>query len=171
MLNRHLRRFMGLCSIWAVMQFSCGKGLAQINSWTNGSARWEDPHWSLGTLPTNTQMVMITNTGYKAVEIGTSTLNFSNNLTVSSLTVSAPANALSTLLLNYTGTKTPLRVLNGCTISTNGSLDNLYGAFEVDSGQWSITAGQFIQEGGTTVATNATTSVLGGNMNLTNAYV
>jgi hypothetical protein len=90
---------------------------------------------------------------------------------VSNLTISAPSNALSTLLLNYSGTATPLRVLNGCTIGNNGSLDNLYGAFEVDSGQWNLTSGQFIQEGGTTVATNATTSVLGGSMNLTNAEV
>jgi hypothetical protein len=113
---------------------------------------------------------MITNAGYKAVGIWPSTVsNFPASLTVSNLTISAPANALSTLLLNYSGTTTPLRVLNGCTISTNGSLDNFYGAFEVDSGQWNINSGQFIQEGGTSVATNATTSVLGGNMNVTNA--
>ena len=173
MFNLCIKRLIGVCSVWAALQFTCGKCSAQINSWTNPvSANWEEPYWSLGILPNSTQMVMITNDGYKAVGIFPSTvLNFPNSLTVSNLTISAPTNAFSTLLLNYSGTATPLRVLNGCTISTNGSLDNLYGAFEVDSGQWNITSGQFIQEGGTTVATNATTSVLAGSMNLTNADV
>jgi hypothetical protein len=144
-----------------------------VNSWTNPmSAPWEGPYWSLGQLPTSNQWIMITNDGYKAVGIWPSTpINFPESMTVSNLTISAPAGALSALLLNYSGTATPLRALNGCSISTNGSLDNFYGAFEVDSGQWNITSGQFNQEGGTTLATNATTLVIGGSVNLTNASV
>jgi hypothetical protein len=145
-----------------------------VNSWTNPlSAPWEgSTNWSLGQLPGSNQWVMITNAGYKGVGISSSSVsNFPASMTVSNLTISAPANALSTLLLNYSGTTTPLRVLNGCTISTNGSLDNFYSAFEVDSGQWNITNGQFSQEGGTTLATNARTSVVGGSMNLTNGDV
>jgi hypothetical protein len=145
-----------------------------VNSWTNPmSAPWEGgTNWSLGQFPASNQSVMITNAGYKGVGISPSMpTNFPASMTVSNLTISAPPNALSTLLLNYCGTATPLRVLNGCTIGTNGSLDNFYGAFEADSGEWSITNGQFNEEGGTTVATNATTFVVGGSMNLTNANV
>jgi hypothetical protein len=145
-----------------------------VNSWTNPmSAPWEGgTNWSLGQLPASNQWIMITNDGYKGVGISAATAsNFPASMTVSNLTISAPPNALSTLLLNYSGTTTPLRVLNGCTIGTNGSLDNFHGAFEVDSGQWNITNGQFSQEGGTTLATNARTSVVGGSMNLTNGDV
>jgi hypothetical protein len=150
-----------------------GSASPLVNNWTNSvSAPWEGAYWSLGQLPASNQWVTITNDGYKGVGISTSTaINFPTSMTVSNLTISAPPNALSTLLLNYSGTATPLRVLNGCTISTNGSLDNFHGAFEVDSGQWNITFGQFNQEGGTTVATNATTFVVGGSVNLTNANV
>jgi hypothetical protein len=171
MFNGCIKRLICVCSVWVALQFACGNGSAQINSWTNpASTNWEAPYWSLGVLPDSTQTVMITNAGYKAVGIFPSTaLNFPASLTNSNLTVSAPSNALSTLLLNYFGTGTALEVLNSCTIGTNGSIMNLYSAFEV-GGQWTNNGGQYVEQGGTTVATNGSTYVLnGGSVNLTNA--
>src|SRR6516164_5540367 len=104
-----------------------------LNDWTNPvSAHWESSSWSLGVLPASNQTVTITNAGYKAVDIDSATVSgYPDSLTVSNLTVSAPTNGLGTLLLNYAGTAAPLRVLNGCTIGTNGTLDNLESSFEV----------------------------------------
>ena len=139
-----------------------------VNSWTNpASAPWEATYWSLGVLPDSAQSIMITNAGYKAVGISPSTrANYPNSMTVSNLTVSAPTNAFNTLLLNYFGTGTPLEVLNNCTIGTNGLIENLYSAFEVQSGLL-IDGGQYIQQGGVTVA--GVEVWVGSSINLTNA--
>ena len=150
--------------------------LAQTeNSWTNpASGRWEDAtNWFLGILPASNQNVSITNSGYKAVGIlGSTVSGFPDSLTVSNLTVSAPGNALSTLLLNYTGTSVPLHVLNGCTIGANGSLQNFYSSLQVDgsnSGSLLLTdGGQMIQEGGLTVITPSVL-VQNGTINATNS--
>jgi hypothetical protein len=144
-----------------------------VNNWMNpASAPWEGgTNWSLAQLPTSNQWVTITNDGYKGVGISASTVtNFPASMTVSNLTISAPPNALSTLLLNYFGTGTPLEVLNDCAIGTNGSIVNLYSAFEV-GGQWTVNGGQYIEQGGTTVVvTNGGVDVIGwGSLNLTNA--
>src|SRR3954469_7052707 len=151
----------------------CAMATELVNSWTNpASGHWEDGSWSLGGLPGSNQTVMITNSGYKAVGIFPSTSsNYFNSMTVSNLSVAASADAFSTLLLNYSGIAAPLRVANACTVGTNGLIENLYGAFEVGFGPFNINAGQYIQEGGTTVSTNAVTSLFGGKMNLTNATV
>src|SRR2546421_11277811 len=87
---------------------------AAINNWTNPfSAKWESPSWSLGTLPASDQAVNILNDGYKAVNIDSATVSgFASSLTVGSLEVGAPTNALSTLLLNYFGLNTSFKVLN-----------------------------------------------------------
>ncbi len=148
-----------------------GRACAQINSWTSpASAPWEAMDWSLGVLPDSAQSILITNAGYKAVGISASTrANFPNSMTVSNLTVSAPTNAFNTLLLNFFGAGTPLDATNGCTIGTNGLIENLSSAFEV-GGEWTIDGGQYTEQGGITVATNATTYVVnGGSLNLSNA--
>ena len=163
----------GCCVLFVVLSFLDRAG-AQVNSWTNpASAPWETMYWSLGVLPDNTQSIMITNAGYKAVGISASTRdNFPNSLTMSNLTVFAPTNAFSTLLLNYLGTNVPLEVLNVCTIGTNGLIENLYSAFEIQS-RLTIDGGQYIQQGGVTIATNGGFStgvyVGAGSLNLTNA--
>lgn len=125
-----------------------------VNDWTNPvSAPWESSSWSLGVLPAENQTVNITNAGYKAVDIDSETVaTFPDSLTMSNLAVSAPSNALSTLLLNYAGLNTPVRVLNGCGIGANGTLQNLYSSFELDGvagGALDISGGgAFIQQGG-----------------------
>jgi hypothetical protein len=147
---------------------------AQVNNWINtNSARWDaSANWSLGALPASNQSVNILNAGYKAVNVDSGTLsNHSSSMTVSSLAVGAPANALSTLLLNYFGQNTPLKVLNSCTIQTNGTILNLGSSFEVAgdaSHRWTIAGGTYTQEGGLTVI-NPTIEFQNGTINATNA--
>jgi len=145
-----------------------------LNSWINsGSGNWDDTSaWSLGALPDSSQSVLITNSGWKAVAIDSSTpVNFPDSMIVSNLFVSAPTNALSTVLLNYAGLGTPLKVLNNCVIGTNGAINNFSSSFEVDGnagGQLLINGGTFTQVGGQTVV-NAPVSVSsGGSLNATN---
>lgn len=143
-----------------------------VNNWTNPvSAKWESPSWSLGILPAANQTVNITNAGYKAVNIDSVTFaNYPGSLTVSNLAVSAPSSALSTLLLNYAGTAAPLKVLNGCTIGTNGTLDNFASSFEVDGTNAGLLldGGTFVQVGGQTVV-NGPVFVEDGTLDATNA--
>jgi len=143
------------------------------NNWTNPlSDRWESPFWSMGTLPAANQVVNIVNDGYKAVGIDNTTIaKFPSSLTVGSLDVSAPTNALSTLLLNYFGLGMPLTVMNSCWIGTNGMISNLGSSFEVDGkngGALTIDGGTFTQDGGLTVVTPSV-QVLDGSVNATNA--
>lgn len=149
-----------------------GTGMCPPNNWTNQfSDKWESPSWSLGVLPASDQIVRIMNDGYKAVNIDSATVaEFSDSLTVGSLEVGAPTNALSTLLLNYFGLNTPLKVLNTCAIENNGTLLNLSSGFEVDGtngGALTIDGGTFTQEGGLTLV-NAPVLVRSGSMNATN---
>jgi hypothetical protein len=83
---------------------------AQTNSWTNSvSGKWEDPRWSLGILPGPSQDILFTNAGWKAVEINPSTAtSFHQTLTVRSVTILSPVDSFNTLLLNFSGTQTPL---------------------------------------------------------------
>ncbi|HZR19628.1 MAG TPA: C-type lectin domain-containing protein, partial [Verrucomicrobiae bacterium] len=141
------------------------------NNWTNpSSGKWESSSWSLGTLPAYDQTVNIANDGYKAVNIDNTTLaSFPDSVTVGSLGISAPTNGLSTLLLNYFGQSTPLKVINSCFIGTNGTLLNLGSSFQVDAGGvLTLDGGTFIQEGGLTVVTPSV-QVLNGSLNATNA--
>ena len=143
------------------------------NNWTNPvSAKWESPSWSLGRLPASNQVVNIVNDGYKAVNIDSATVSgFASSLTVGSLEVGGPTTALNTLLLNYFGLNTPLKVLNSCVIQTNGRLLNLSSSFEVDganAGRLTIDGGTFTQEGGLTVVTPPV-QVQNGTLNATNA--
>ncbi len=159
----------GVCAILAVLA-SCDGAFGQVNSWTDPvSAAWESMDWSLGVLPDSSQSIMITNAGFKAIGISPSTrANFPDSMTVSNLTISAPTNAFNTLLLNFFGTGTPLEVLDECTIGTNAVVENLFSAFEV-GGELFINGGQYIEQGGITIATNAGVEIFGGSMNLTNA--
>src|SRR5258706_1152486 len=163
--------FHGVCALawgWSILS------PAQFNSWTNpASAQWQANYWSLGILPAVNQSVTLTNSGFKAVEIAPSTAaSFPDSLTVSNLTINAPTNGYNTLLLNYSGSAVPLHVRNALTVGTNAALLNLFAGLQVDGvagGGFNIQGGQLSQESSTTVATNVTTSAIGGNMNLTNA--
>src|SRR5436190_15194644 len=101
---------LALCSIFSVAS-PCLTLFGQVNSWTSPvSAKWESANWSLGILPGAGQSVMITNTGWKAVEINWNTTGSYGSSTTNlySVTISSPANSRNTLLMNYAGSQTPL---------------------------------------------------------------
>jgi hypothetical protein len=94
---------------------------AQPNSWTNPtSGNWEDTSsWSLGQLPGPGQTILVTNAGFKAVEIGANTAaKFPQTLSVESISVSSPTNSLNTFLMNFVGVDSPL-VVNSLTLDAN----------------------------------------------------
>jgi hypothetical protein len=143
-------------------------GHGQANSWTNtAGGKWElSNNWSLVVAPTNTQTAFITNALSKTVTIDSITSgSFSNTMTVSNLTVSGIFPSTSNRLsLENSGTTTPLRILNGCTISTGGTL--LVGTNSIaqvanvsSSGTLIIAGGGFVNlsDGGTLIATNGQT--------------
>jgi hypothetical protein len=143
---------------------------AQVNSWTNPlSANWEETNsWSLGALPSASQSIFITNSGYKGVGIFPNVPGqFADSLTVSNLTVSAPANALSTLILNYFGTNVPLRVLQNCEIGTNGTIAVFYSRMEVSGTGVPLSIhGSLVQDGGQLLVTNGATVLFGGSFSM-----
>src|SRR5688572_14621420 len=95
-----------------------------VNSWLKPtSGNWEEPQWSAGMLPNYGHAVMITNAGWKAVQIGTTTAqNFPDSLTVYSLTVSSPVDSYNTLLLNYAGFDRPLTVNYSLTVRSGSAM-------------------------------------------------
>lgn len=145
--------------------------LDPTNSWTKAtSGAWEESVWSLGVLPANTHTIEITNAGFKAVGISSSTvMNFPSTLTIQHLDISAPTNSFNTLLENFAGTATPLHVLNGVTIGTNGRLFNLFSSLVVDAGGLALTNGIVDHEGGYVGVGDVIR--VGGFYNLTNALV
>ncbi len=149
--------------------FSAGPTFVAIyrpltNAWINpASDRWENAaDWSLGILPDSVQAVYITNAGFKAVGIFPGTAqNFSNSMTVASLSIAAPPGSQNTLLLNYVYPTVPLQVLDGLTIGTNGALLNLFSGLIVSGGDFLVQGGQASQQGGITVVINGSLSVDG----------
>jgi len=136
-------------------------GPTQPNLWTSPtSGNWEGATWSLGVPPASNQTVLITNAGSKAVGISSSTpVNHPGTMTVGDLVVSAPDGGSNTLLLNFSGTNVPLKVINDCAIGTNGSIVSLSSGLQV-GGDFTIDGG-FVQEGGVTTATNGMFESLG----------
>ncbi|MDB6030476.1 MAG: hypothetical protein JWM16_814, partial [Verrucomicrobiales bacterium] len=97
----------------------------QVNSWTNpASGNWEDPYWSLGVRPSSSQSaIYLTNANWKAVQIGADTvLKYRGSLTISNLYLGAPEGSSNTLLLNYSGLQTPLRVIEQLRVGSNAAL-------------------------------------------------
>jgi hypothetical protein len=104
-----------VCIVASVLAFTSTSVWAQINSWINpASGNWQDAtSWSLGVLPNSSQSVMITNSGFKAVAIQSSTpVDFPGSMSVSNLTIASPTNSANTLLLNFVGAGNPLVIGN-----------------------------------------------------------
>ncbi|MGN6554345.1 MAG: hypothetical protein ACTHLW_11570 [Verrucomicrobiota bacterium] len=99
---------------------------AQENSWTRSSSgNWEEPFWSLGILPGTNQSISLTNAGWKAVMIGSSTAqNYPGSLSLKSIRIASPVDSHNTLLLNYAGFQTPLSV-NALTVESNATMTML----------------------------------------------
>jgi hypothetical protein len=78
----------------------------QTNSWDSVlGGSWHDNRWSAGVLPGTNQTILITSAGIKTVRIGPETVaDFPETLHAESVTVSAPSDWRSTLLLDSTGT-------------------------------------------------------------------
>lgn len=134
----------------------CQFGQAQVNSWTSpASGNWEDPSWSLGVSPASTHWVMVTNAQSKAVAIFPSTPI--NTRTISNLTVSAPSGYANTVLLNFSGFGSPLKVLNEANILDRGSLNNQFGSFVVGTNCLVMNA-NMVHESGSWFVTNGSTT-------------
>src|SRR5438105_8852717 len=159
-----------LCFVAAVVAFTSTVS-AQVNSWINPtSGNWDQASsWSLGVLPTSSQSVMITNSGWKAVAINPSTpVNFPDSMTVSNLTIRGATNTENTLLLNWAGTAVPLTVLNGVTLQDDGRIVNFNSGLVVQGGTFVITNATMIQDGGFVRATNAQMILSDSEYDLTN---
>jgi hypothetical protein len=121
---------------------------ADDNVWLKpSSGYWEEPQWSLGSLPGPGQSVLITNQGWKAVAIGPQTsLNFSNSLNVDSITVASPMNSYNVLLMNYAGLQRPLTT-GSLTVASNSAMTMLYSALNLNgNGGGMSMGGEFTQD-------------------------
>ncbi|HEY0456516.1 MAG TPA: hypothetical protein VGE41_09075 [Verrucomicrobiae bacterium] len=110
---------------------------SSANSWTKTvSGNWEENYWSMNAQPgPNQPLVCLTNSGFKALAIGAQTVNQSSqSLTVNNLFLGAPLNSYNTLLLNYSGLDTPLRVAGSVLIQTNSALSMVGAAIRVSEG-------------------------------------
>jgi len=117
--------------------WGCGRmpeASAQVNSWTNpASGYWEDQRWSLGALPGPGQSILLTNAGWKALAISSTTVqNVPETLTVGTLTVSSPIDSFNTLLLNYAGLAKPLTTAS-LTIASNSAVNLFSSALQVNN--------------------------------------
>jgi hypothetical protein len=142
-----------------------------VNSWiTPGNGNWDQAsNWSLGVLPNNSQLIMITNPVSKAVAINPSTpVNFPGSMTVSNLFIQGATNTENTLLLNNFGTAIPLTILNGLTLQDGAQILNFNSGLVVQSGTITITNSQIVQDGGFVRTTNAQMNLTDSSYNLTN---
>jgi hypothetical protein len=145
-----------------------------VNSWINPtSSDWDQAsNWSLAVLPSSSQSVMITNSGWKAVAINASTpTNFPDSMTVSNLTIRGATNTENVLLLNYFGTTVPLTVLNGLTLQDDGRIVNFNSGLVVQGGTLLVTNSTMIQDGGFVRATNGPMYLQNAVYNLTNGLL
>jgi hypothetical protein len=150
-----VRAVLGVAVAWGMLH---SVALAATNSWiTPASGDWHVPtNWSFGILPNSSQSVLIDAPGWKAVNInGVTSGNFPESLTVHDLTISNNSTQdLNTLLLNYAGTNTPLRVLNGLLVKNAARIVNFNSGLVVDGGDFVATNAELIQDGGLVRATN-----------------
>jgi len=121
------RLLLAAIMLWA----SVANGAPTTNSWTNVLVgKWENASdWSLGVPPSTSQAaIFITNAisvlhASKTVTIDSTTSGGSpETMTISNLTVSAPAGLTNILQLSNAGTTTPLTILTSLDIADGGVL-------------------------------------------------
>ena len=119
-----------LLALLAVSALNC---MADANSWLKPtSGNWEEPQWSQGILPNYGHSVMITNAGWKAVQIAPSTAqNFPDSLNVYSIIVASPVDSFNTLMVNYAGFDRPLTINYSLTIGSNAAMTMLSSALRL----------------------------------------
>jgi hypothetical protein len=118
----------------AGVMFFAFRGTAQTNSWTKPtSGFWHESFWSLGVLPDASQShIFFTNAGWKALAVDNVTArDFPDSLNIPRLTVASPTNTMNTLLLNFAGIQSPLRVAESFELGSNSVLLTLSSALEV----------------------------------------
>jgi hypothetical protein len=168
------RRVCAVILLSMVVWFGAASG-QELNLWTNtASEKWEEPNWSLGILPGDSQIVQIAGLIPVTVEIDAMTVaNYEASLSMAHLVVS---NA-NTLLLNHTGKERPLHISAGTNIwygldvSGGSTLVNLDSAVVSDSFLGASRNGQILQGGGFMRALKGTYVVSGGKYNLTNGML
>lgn len=118
---------------------------AQSNSWTNAtSGNWQDSGWSLGVLPGTNQTIFLTNAGWKAVQISSSTVQTSpGSMSVDSIVISSPTNSYNTLQLNYAGSAVPLTVKT-LSIGSNSAVTMSSSALQINGSAGSNNVGMTI---------------------------
>ncbi len=166
-----------ICGLAIVIGF-CGGGIgveAQTNSWTNPiSGNWEDLTWSLGVRPAASQDIVITNAGWKAVQLTHATaVNFPGSMTVNSMTLDAPPDTINSLFLNNVGVPSPLTagtiatgtntiiLMLSSTLNCSGTF-NLNGTFNQGNFSGVTASNLYIGSGGVYNLTNGTLNVVGG---------
>jgi hypothetical protein len=118
------KRVLSCVTVVATLVSPAPNAFADANSWLKPtSGNWEEPYWSQGVLPNYGHSVMITNAGWKAVQIAPSTAQyFPDSLNVYSITVLSPVDSYNTLLLNYAGFDRPLTVNYSLTIGGGAAM-------------------------------------------------
>src|SRR2546425_2476828 len=112
------------CFLVVVLTVATTGSVAQpINIWTKStSGNWEEPFWSMGRLPMAGDQVFVNNPGWKAVAIGASTMrNFPGSMEMQDLTVASPVDSFNTLLVNFTGFETPVKVTGRFTVESSAA--------------------------------------------------
>ena len=123
----------GVFAAVAITVFGFSNAHGQVNSWTKPtSGYWEELYWSLGVRPAFDHSIMFTNEGWKALAIGASTVaNFPSTMQITRLTVLSPTNSYNTLLLNFAGVQTPLRISENFYLGSNSVLLSLSSGLQV----------------------------------------
>jgi hypothetical protein len=171
-----MKQFLGFVGGFFMMAFACvtlqSIGFGATNTWVpQTSGDWHvTNNWSFGILPDSSQSVRIDAPGWKAVAINPITsANYPGSLTVQNLTIrNNSTQDVNTLLLNYAGTVTPLRILNGLAVQDAARIVNFNSALVVDGGGFVVTNAEVIQDGGLVRATNGGLALRGAAYYLTN---
>jgi hypothetical protein len=123
---------------------SVARAALTTNSWADGSSKWETPgNWSAGVPSITNAANLITNASTKIVTVDAATVasnGLNNCMTISNLLISASVN---TLQLVNAGPATPLRILNGLTLTSGGAISITNSILQVDG----LSGGGFTVDG------------------------
>ena len=129
---------------------------AQDNVWlSTANGNWQDASWSLGILPATNQTIWLTNAGWKAVQIDPATAQFfPQSMNINALNISSPTNSFNTMLVNFAGVSTPLKV-KSLSVANGSTMTVLSSALQHNG-----PSGTTVSIGGTF---NQTDSIVSGN--------
>src|SRR3954462_9368658 len=120
--------------------------LAESNSWTNSAGgKWEEPYWSLGTLPASTHSIFLTNQGSRELMIDAATATtYPDSLKINDLTIDGE----NRLLLNGSGSSVPFVIGIGLSLSNGAAFQTVESGLVIDNGLLKIINAQMSQDGG-----------------------